>query len=796
MESFFERIENIRAWESYIRTFQTIGVTDEELSAAMIDAIFISNEELLYRLIADTRSGRRVFKQLCHKGTIPYIVSLDLHTRQELDLAFNVVVGKRLWSYALELYHHPDVTQISRRQALQCAIREGSWDTVKQLVVSSVTPERDRRQAFLAAVRQNELAWAVHLCEQDVSVSDGDIRFAIKTCLATGQNQFVHMFLQLCANVTGLYKCLKCILKESIHSGAVVVLTENHQVSEYFESMEIGTYVDIEQPRINQESAIAIGFPADEGYLNVPGISAHDDGSHPTANTATLDGVYSVCLQVQGNNPDDTTDDSKDLPLYIIREAVKASNAGCFRLLCFQFADNEAILRYAFKKAMTAGESEMVLKTIDVCEHPHLQHTRMLCLAVKLGMKKENFDFVKQVVDAHKECLSWSNFFLLETGYIKAAKNWAVAMPILESLILSSYEYWVIVHMKCEIGQRKVKLLARWCMQNECTRLALFLALESQQWRLARRIIECMSTPILRPVFDIVFDKALSEREWRLAVACLRQAPEDTELEPGMFWNLHGETKTLIQHCRSEGLTYWVIQVGVCSENWQLVETEMESCDDESIFNFVLKEAAISDQWDLVSKLLDKCTGREPCLHKVLTCAVEMGNCLCAKKLLNLIDPLAGATSEFDPLLITAIESENEEMIDFCIQSGVSTHHEADDMYMSPMKRYLSVYNFGSANISVVKALFESGACCHDELSQLKNQPFVKMRLQTSVHREVLENYMEAASSTPRSLRSLCRLSVSHEIGCQPGRENRILSLPVPQLIKDFIMFKDILVAP
>ena len=77
MESLFERVENLGA-------FQTVGVTDEELSMAMIDAMINSNDELLYRLTTSTKSGRRVFKQLCLKGRMPFFAYFHMRERRRV----------------------------------------------------------------------------------------------------------------------------------------------------------------------------------------------------------------------------------------------------------------------------------------------------------------------------------------------------------------------------------------------------------------------------------------------------------------------------------------------------------------------------------------------------------------------------------------------------------------------------------------------------------------------------------------------------------------------------------------
>ena len=128
-------------------------------------------------------------------------------------------------------------------------------------------------------------------------------------------------------------------------------------------------------------------------------------------------------------------------------------------------------------------------------------------------------------------------------------------------------------------------------------------------------------------------------------------------------------------------------------------------------------------------------------------------------------------------------------MVLLCIKAGVSTHQQADDLCISSVEIALNWCYFSP--LSTIKGLFESGACSHDELRRLKNDTNIKIRLETRNQTRILQ-FMEEAARTPRSLQNLCRLLVSHLIGCWPGRENRILSLPVPQCVKDFLMFADL----
>ncbi|XP_070208959.1 uncharacterized protein [Littorina saxatilis] len=776
MESPVGTNENPPARDFSVRRFQTIGATEKELVSAMMEATCTSDHELLHRLIANTPSGRRVFKQLCLKSKIPFVVSRDLQARKDLDLAFNVVVGNRLWNYVLELYHHPDVTQRSRRQALQRAIREGAWSAVTQIILYGVTSRHDRRQAFLAAVRQNELAWAWHLCEHGIDVLIGDLKFAIQSLLAAGQVQYCNLFLQLYQGDPRGHKLFKLVLSEIVHAGSVVA-TKRQQPHIEFHAIN-GILAEFTTSVSEREDSVLPENSTEARTLPI------------TSSKAAASNVH-VLLPPSDPTNAETAQSVQRLQMFIIRQAVDSSNADCFRSLCFEVADNERLLQYAFMEALKAEKLDMITKTI-VCQDQNFQHRRMLRLAVKLGMKSKKFDFIKQVVDDHKECLSWTSFFVCETEYVKGSKNWSFIIPLLESLVNQEQGFHVFDAMTWTFTSQKIKLLAKWCTDNDCSTLAFCFALEIGQWRLARRNLDTMADPMTALLFDFAFDKALSGKAWRVATACLKRAPADTELDADMFWDSNGESETLIQHCRMQGLAQWAIKVGVCTENWQIVEAEMESCDDESIFNLVLREAARCDRWEFVSKLLDRCTGSEQCLFEVLTETVENGNCACAKKLLNLINPLADESGHRS-LLFAAVESKNEEMIDLCIQAGLSTLQQPNALFWSPaVVRAVTGYLPRVANVSLVKALFESGASSYDDLKYLTAaHMFSSLGLQSPAIPEILM-FVKETSTTPRSLQSLCRLSVSHLIGCRPGREKRILALPVPQCIKDFLMFKDL----
>ena len=786
MESLFERVENLGAWDSYIRSCQTVGVTDEELSAAMIDATFNSNDELLHRLTTGTKSGRRVFKQLCLKGRIPFVVYIDLLAREESDLAFNLIVGLGMWSFVLELYAHEDVTQRSRRHAFQRAIREGAWETVTQMAACRVTCGRDRREAFLAAVRRGQFSWAVQLCREGAAVADGDLRFAVKTCFATGQHGSAIEFLKCCRSDEKRGKVLKLILKEAIHAGSVV-LVGNAPSSNKFDFAGSSGVV---------ETAIGAAWcnMTVEIDLVNSGNSAHFSkvciGENHTVSVFVNKLPAADSFNMSTEDTDDT-EGSRWLLRYLIRQTVSGNNAECFKGLCQQLIDQGKNVQYAFKKAFEGGRPHLVTHVIDDVHCICFQHFTLLSLAIKLAVRSENWEFIRNVSEVHQRCFPWLNHLVTETNLLRKSKNWPFLVPIVERFIEKKIDVTDDLSDTFSVGiginSRKAKHLAKWCEENSFSHLALCLSVETKDWLMAKRITESLENPMCLSLFNWVLEESLIWGAWNVASACLKHAPTD-EMDTERFGWM--DVAPLIRQCRTDGMKDWVIKLAAWTHEWQIVQTEMESCDDESILNFVLQEAATTDQWQVVSTLLTRCTGSEPCLHDVLTSAIEMDEYAVAKTLLNMISPLSG-NSDFGSILHIAVESENaEEMVLLCIEAGVSTHRQQEhDLFWSPMNRALTFAP--GPQFSVVRALFESGACSHGELRHIMNDPFIKSRLKIRNQTKILQ-FMEEAVRRPHSLQNLCRLSVSHLIGCWPGRKNRISSLPVPQCIKDFIMFNDL----
>ena len=419
---------------------------------------------------------------------------------------------------------------------------------------------------------------------------------------------------------------------------------------------------------------------------------------------------------------------------------------------------------------------------------------------MKLAVRAGKWEFIEDTVDVHKLCFPWLKHFVVKTDLLKGSKNWPFLIPIVELLIKSDENTDDLADIIHSIGigspfnsARKAKRrLIKWCEENSFPHFALYLSVATGDWLTAKRITDSMKNPMCSSLYDMVLRKSLADGAWNVVAACLKHAPADGDDDVMDRFHWPTDLAPLIKQCREDGMKDWVVKLAVWTDEWEIVETEMESCHDQSVINFALEKAAESSQWHIVTTLLTRCSGSEPCLRDVLTSAIVTGECAIVKTLLNMVNPLSDGFGYCRSILCTAIQSyENrEEKVLLCIKAGVSTHQQADDSFMSPMENALN-WLYSPPPLSTIKALFESGACSHDELRRLKNDTDIKMRLETRNQTKILQ-FMEEAARTPRSLQNLCRLSVSHLIGCWPGRENRILSLPVAQCVKDFLMFTDL----
>jgi hypothetical protein len=124
-------------------------------------------------------------------------------------------------------------------------------------------------------------------------------------------------------------------------------------------------------------------------------------------------------------------------------------------------------------------------------------------------------------------------------------------------------------------------------------------------------------------------------------------------------------------------------------------------------------------------------------------------------------------------------------MLCFCVGRGLSVAHREHEIAIGGTSFLLYRCN----DLRFAKLFVTSGAACNEGLS-LYNYEAAEPSNESEVE---FVRFVEEAASTVCSLKHLARMEVSHAIGYHPGRPERIKALPVPEIVKRQINFKDVL---
>ncbi|PVD33484.1 hypothetical protein C0Q70_04740 [Pomacea canaliculata] len=167
-------------------------------------------------------------------------------------------------------------------------------------------------------------------------------------------------------------------------------------------------------------------------------------------------------------------------------------------------------------------------------------------------------------------------------------------------------------------------------------------------------------------------------------------------------------------------------------------------------------------------------------------------------------NPLA-ADSEGHSLLRFALDVNEDfelNLLKFLVQTGITTYQPAlTEAARTRMAVSASVYStpsptqaaFKVEDVQALKLLVESGASNNRELFELSLKYEKKIVTNKTRVKTEMMDILKHAASQPRSLKSLCRLTVSHALGCGTRREEKVTCLPVPQRLQQYILFHDIL---
>ena len=151
-------------------------------------------------------------------------------------------------------------------------------------------------------------------------------------------------------------------------------------------------------------------------------------------------------------------------------------------------------------------------------------------------------------------------------------------------------------------------------------------------------------------------------------------------------------------------------------------------------------------------------------------------------------DPLA-VTKKGESVLMYAVKNKKrpQRMVAQCIKLGFSTHQPLiTNNWYSRKTFFVSPFEYAMQQKALVfmHMLYESGSCSGRELHRLKKY--------ANDNSDDVRLYLRKIATTPRSLKSSCRLVISHHLNVRGKRHKDVPQLPVQESLKDYVLFSDL----
>ena len=190
--------------------------------------------------------------------------------------------------------------------------------------------------------------------------------------------------------------------------------------------------------------------------------------------------------------------------------------------------------------------------------------------------------------------------------------------------------------------------------------------------------------------------------------------------------------------------------------------------------------------WSLVEELLRKFPESSDRLFSVLKKALKDGSYKSVKVLLASV---VISRSHTNDLLFTAVDTKGDrkKMVRLCVNAGVFKSQSTTSFF-----RLSSIeLSCLCGDLPLVKALYTYGATSNRELFHLDTRPDLKSRLEGRGCEGIAE-FLHEVARTPRSLKALCRLAVASSIQSGHCHFQRVVSLPLPTNLKQYVLFDDV----
>ncbi|KAK7089331.1 uncharacterized protein [Littorina saxatilis] len=489
----------------------------------------------------------------------------------------------------------------------------------------------------------------------------------------------------------------------------------------------------------------------------------------------------------------------------VLEESIIAEKLEAFTEVCNEQDPEDTFRTVVFDTAIEHDKCNFI---VEFCRLT--QHADDFEAAVQLAIEKKKWGLLKNLIEENSDCVyEWEpeddfKLFCLCVRSISIEEDsWQIVVPALNGLCDLFQTFNALVYWDPDKDFRDtttgclVRNLAAWCLERSYGNAALVLSVISGYTENVTRVIDQLKDSINRDVLMCCFAVALNLSDWESAVTCLQHL-SFTEADAMFYVYLNDvELADLMETCRERAQYMWVVYLGVYTGDWEQVRTALELCEDTSVVDYAIRKASSDGKWDIVQSQVARCSQDNSLLGNVFASAVTAGRSDMCTDLISKINNLQTSVS-IQSLLCNAVTSSGnrEEMVKLCIEFGLSTHittctctsaHGCSVCGDCPIKTALN-----NGQMPLVKLLYKAGACSNTQLFRCKENADLRNQLQGQRRQGIVE-YLDHAATTPRTLQDLCRLQVSHLIGCHPGRVDRVMSLDIYARAKDLINFKDVL---
>ena len=361
--------------------------------------------------------------------------------------------------------------------------------------------------------------------------------------------------------------------------------------------------------------------------------------------------------------------------------------------------------------------------------------------------------------------------------------------------------------------------LAEWCFENSCNYLSLFLAVAQENWELLQRVVTVRHDSVGVGHLVNTFECAVARDAWYSAITVLKFLPVENCRSICDVRRSRTIKPPMMRALRVAHMYKWVLFFTTCDDKWDIVMDLMTKnyCQDQAIADYVVEKAAACRKWNVVNQHIAECCDPSA-LSSILCCAICDGksNLELVKSLANRVD--VAPSDEINLYLKKALDSKMaKEMVPCLIAAGLSTFQRSLEKpfvfgwWSCPLQQACF-----QGQLSLVKLFHRSGVCSNHRLFTLSagltlnpgsSTHAVAFAQNTQIRiwsrnglgnpvlperQREIKDYLDQAASTPLRLEDLSRQTVSHSLGCQPGRKERIQALPVPGPIKRMLYFSDL----